>query len=342
MNRKLIGRLIVAIFGVLLVGLAPAQASSRVNVPHAPSGPAADAPSGAGGGACGVTLAVCYYDLCDGADSESPEGEDICFGQGDADQVPPIVAAGHQPVYIEDLDAGTLAGCDILFAQNESNSGYNQEWVDALPALSARVQAGMVLVLHDRAVDDEEVGEEAPAGAGTIVMGNAADFTPGLAGAVCVREFLDDANVDVVTGGTDVTDGPAGTIDDTTLDDGDSSSHGYCEESSLPAGSTNFLSRTVSTQSVAFAYSYGSGTVYYSTMPLDYYLDGEGDDPPRSAYQLIYAPNVITYAAGVSPACSQPLIQEIPTLSPAGLAALAALLGLGSLWALKRRASAAR
>lgn len=340
-RRRTISQALVML-PLLLAATAFGQVSSRVNVPHAP---AAEAPAGVpapGAGGCARSLSACYYDLCEFVDDEAPIGDGgVCLGQGDPDQVPPILAAGHSPVYIDNLDATTLLRCDILFAQNESNGGYNQEWIDALPAIAARVQSGMILVFHDRAVDDEEVGGGggAPTGSGTEVPGNAADYIPGLAGASCARDFNDDANIEVVTAGTAVTDGPAGTIDDSSLDGGNSSSHGYCTQVSLPGGSTSFLSRTLSTEAVAFAYPYGAGTVYYSTMPLDFYLDGEGNEPPLSNYANIYAPNVLTYAGQVSPACL-PTLVAVPTLSAWGLAALAALLGLGSVWMLRRRTRA--
>lgn len=318
---------------LVLVASVPArgQSSSRVNVPHPPS-PAAPGGVPGGGGTCDRALAVCYYDLCDGIDDLEGGGGEGCIGQGDVDQEPPILLAGHTPVWIDVPDAATLAGCEILFAQNESNDGFNTEWADNLPAIAAAVQGGMVLVFHDRAVGVEEEGGDPE------LPGNAADFVPGLSGAVCVRDFSDDEAIDVVTGGTAVTDGPFGVIDDSSLDGGSSSSHGYCTQASLPTGATSFLSRTISTESVAFAYFHGAGTVYYSTMPLDYYLDGSGDDPPRETYNTVYAPNVLTYAAEASPACRLPTLVDIPTLSPAGLGALAALLGAGSLWALRRRA----
>src|SRR5207249_212674 len=44
-------------------------------------------------------------------------------------------------------------------------------------------------------------------------------------------------------------------------------------------------------------YGFGSGMVIYSSIPLDYYLQGSGSIP---AFADIYAPNVIAYAASLA------------------------------------------
>jgi hypothetical protein len=49
---------------------------------------------------------------------------------------------------------------------------------------------------------------------------------------------------------------------------------------------------------VAFSYPLGSGQVYYSTIPLDYYLDGGGAAGLNAAMQQIYTPNVLAYVSG--------------------------------------------
>lgn len=215
-----------------------------------------------GNGSCPGPLNVCYYDLI--------------FGQGNPNQVPPITTAAHSPVDIVVPDAAGLAVCDVLFAQNPSNGDYDVEWSANLADIDAAVQAGMVLIFHDRFVTD------------------AASNMPGLGATTCIRDFGDDANIDVVDNSTSVTNGPGGIIDDSSLDGGTSSSHGYCDATTLPPMSAlNILSRTVTNESVLASYQHGSGFVAYSTIPLDFYLNGI----PPAAFGDIYAPNVVQYGA---------------------------------------------
>ena len=56
-----------------------------------------------------------------------------------------------------------------------------------------------------------------------------------------------------------------------SLDGGNLSSHGYVTLSSLPPGAVPLLTRANANQIVASTYPYGSGTVFYSTIPLDFY-----------------------------------------------------------------------
>lgn len=211
-------------------------------------------------GTCPV-LNYCYYELG--------------FGQGNPSQVAPILTAGHTPVDVVTPDAAGLAGCDALFANNSSNGDYDAEWVANLADIDAAVQAGMALVFHDRFVTD------------------AATNIPGLGATTCTRDFGDDADIDVVDNTTSVTNGPGGLVDNTTLDGGTSSSHGFCDDATLPPDSPlNILSNSTPTRSVTYSYRHGIGSVVYSTIPLDFYLGGGDPD-----FDLIYAPNVVQYGA---------------------------------------------
>lgn len=201
---------------------------------------------------------------------------DLGAAQGAYPQLAPIQAAGHTGVCLFDLTAQNLSGIDVLFAQNPSNSGYAEEYTNNLDAIRQAVMGGMTLVFHDRAVTN-----------------HTASLLPGGAGIAFARDTVSAAanNINIATSGTLVTDGPGGVLDNSSLDGGGSSSHGYADESSLPAGAVNILSRPTSTEVVTFAYPYGAGWVVYSTIPLDYFLDG--NDP--AAFRDIYAPNVVEY-----------------------------------------------
>ena len=200
---------------------------------------------------------------------------DLGAAQGAYPQLAPIQAAGHTGVSLFDVTAADLHGIDVLFAQNPSDSGYAEEYTNNLDAIRQAVMGGMTLVFHDRAVTN-----------------HTASLLPGGAGIVFTRDTISPAanNINIATSGTLVTDGPGGVLDNSSLDGGGSSSHGYADESSLPAGAVNILSRPTSTEAVTFAYPYGAGWVVYSSIPLDFFLDGGA-----TAFRDSYAPNVVDY-----------------------------------------------
>lgn len=124
--------------------------------------------------------------------------------------------------------------------------------------------------------------------------------TPGLG---TVSAFTSDLDViDPAT--TLVTAGPLGVITNTTLDGGCNSAHGYILATNLPPNSRAILSIGInSNQVVAFSYPLGAGFVYYSTIPLDYYLEGGtcGGSGITTNLQTIYTPNVLTYLHALNP-----------------------------------------
>jgi hypothetical protein len=245
------------------------------------------------------------------AQAENVGYYDMSVGQGSPNQEASITAAGHTPVNIVDLSPTELAGIDVLVVQNPSNSSYSAEYLGALADIEAAVNSGMALVIHDRYVDIAE----------TIL--------PGGAGFDIIRDFSDDADINILDSSTLVTDGPGGVLDDTSLDGGNSSSHGYAVVGSLPGSGTFILSRSNPDEIVSFSYSFGSGLVFYSSIPLDYYLAGAGPTTVQQNMANIYAPNVVAYAvAGASGVVIvQPI--DVPTLNTWGLMALIVLvLGL--------------
>ena len=78
-----------------------------------------------------------------------------------------------------------------------------------------------------------------------------------------------------------------------SLDGGNWSYHGYAT-STMPSGFSQMLTTPDSTQSVGFTYRYGSGTVAYSAMPLDYYFpSGGGQSNPFAAGAQTYLINLL-------------------------------------------------
>jgi len=221
-----------------------------------------------------------------GIDAEGSQGGpadvgyyDATDGQGDPEQAAPITAAGHNAINIATPNAASLVGLEVLFLQIQSNSAYGTEFLNNLGAIHDAVAAGMTLIIHDRFVS------------------NAESILPGSEEFNIVRNFSDDRDIDVRDDTTTVTDGPGGIIDDSTLDGGNSSSHGFAIEGSLPEGAELILTTSDDGEIVTFSYAFGEGHVVYSTIPLDFYLDGLGPNQVSENFREIYAPNVVDYGA---------------------------------------------
>jgi len=233
---------------------------------------------------------------------------DMNAGEGSPDQVAPITAAGHTPVNMIDLSPSELSGIDVLFVQNPSNGSYGSEYLGALADIEAAVSGGLVLVIHDRYVS------------------NAESILPGGATFDIIRDFTDDANIEILDDTTLVTNGPGGMLDDTSLDGGTSSSHGYAVVGTLPGDGTFILSRTSPDEIVSFSYPFGSGAVYYSSIPLDYYLAGAGPATVVANMTGIYAVNVVEYAVSGAGGFILPPYKDVPALGAWGLVALVLLM----------------
>lgn len=219
------------------------------------------------GGSGGGVLRVGYYDML--------------LGQGNANQVEAIEAAGHVAVLITDLSAAELADIDMLVVQNPDNYGYGAEYLANLATIEAAVDAGMTLIIHDRHVHAAE----------TILPGSGGFTITGGAYGNDVQ-FIDDAH--------SVASGPGGNLDDTSLDNGNVSTHGFAIGGTLPTGADLILSTGDASQIVTFSYSHGAGSVIYSTIPLDFYLSGDTvGSGPNSLFGMAeeYATNLIDYAA---------------------------------------------
>jgi len=211
-------------------------------------------------------------------------------------------------VQLFELSAAELAGIGVLLALNPSNSRYGvppvegvSEYVNALPAIEAAVNNGLVLVFADRRVTE------------------AAANIPGASLITFVRDPVvgggegplgPSADINIFDNSTLVTFGPGGTVTNTNLDDGNFSNHGFAARATLPAGSRTILVRTSDAEAVTFSYPLGLGAVVYTTVPLDAYLAGGIFGPPSAAFKNIYGPNLIAYGASLA---------ESSTLGPISL-----------------------
>ena len=203
---------------------------------------------------------------------------DMTLGAGNTNQAGPITTAGKTAMSLADVAAANLQGIDVLFVQNPDNGLYGAEYLSRLTDIRNAVSKGMVLIIHDRYVDGAE------------------SILPGGSNFTVVRDFADGANINIRDNSTKVTSGPGGTLSDTSLDGGSSSSHGYTAASSLPQNAQLVLTRGNSSEIVTFSYTFGLGKVIYSSIPLDYYLDGSAP----LAFRDIYAPNIIAFACDIS------------------------------------------
>lgn len=236
-----------------------------------------------------------------------------------------ITAAGHTPVALTGLTAADLAGVQVLWILNGSNDAPSNALTNNASAIADFVFNGGVLSYHDRYVGNESDGTSLNS-----------SLLPGAAGISFVREtFSNPAAIDILDASTTVTDG----LDDDSLDGGNHSSHGYALLDTLPAGATALLSRDGATNEIVdFFYQFGQGFVYYSTIPLDYYLGFEDFDglPGTGIGENydVYATNEAAFQASLAGAGNgNGTVPEPGTL---------ALLGIGMAGMAWRRRAAAR
>ena len=193
----------------------------------------------------------------------------LSYNAGINSQVAAIVAAGLDAVNIGDMNTADLTQFDILFV--ETNGGYQNNFFNNLPKIHEFIHNGGVLILHDWG-----------ASAASVLPGSPATYV-----------YNPSNDTQLLISDPAFTNGPGGVIDNTTLDFGNNSSHGYVDANSVPADAVGLLSKTNTSQWVTYAYPYGAGNVIYSTIPLNHYLSGNGS----AAFRDIYAPNLLNYAS---------------------------------------------
>lgn len=166
-----------------------------------------------------------------------------------------IIAAGHTPVALDTLSAAELSQIDALYVWNGSNDGYSAEFLNAMPQISAAISNGMNMVFYDRAI-----GVANPE---TVLPGT--DLT-------VVRHLSADADL-TTAGEASLGNGPAAGVNDTSIDGGNYTTHGYVDAASLPAGAEVLMTTGGGNpaQAVGFMYEFGAGTVQFYGIPMDFY-----------------------------------------------------------------------
>ncbi len=222
---------------------------------------------------------------------------DMVAGAGTPEQVAPIVAAGFTPVQLSNVTAADLAGLHLLMVQNPSPNVFGTEYLASRPAITAAVNGGMVLIIHDRVVTNIAMG----ARVGDILPGVTVPASIMAAKATNPNVWN---NIEITDLNSLVVNGPFGSITATSLDNGNQSLHGVVNipgSPTLPQPRRGLLhtvngAQTGLSQAVTFSYQFGTGQVIYSSIPLDNFLKGGGNNPPRDTVTNVYAPNLLTYA----------------------------------------------
>ncbi|MCW5549201.1 MAG: PEP-CTERM sorting domain-containing protein [Opitutaceae bacterium] len=198
-----------------------------------------------------------------------------------------ITTAGGTPVPITDITVFDFSTVEILVINQSANSPHSSELMARAADLATFVQAGGILLFHDR-----YVGDDYAATPNTLL--------PGIGNAQFFRDFDLDDDIDFLNAPNLLTNGPFGVLDNTSLDGGNSSTHGYVLTSTLPANTTVLYTvGSDHTKAAGFAYPFGNGIVFYSTIPLDHYLDGSGPALLNQSVQNIYYPNLLAGIAAV-------------------------------------------
>jgi hypothetical protein len=111
------------------------------------------------------------------------------------------------------------------------------------------------------------------------------------------------SNIDLISGSSPIVVGPFGTLTNTNMDGGSSSTHGYVDLASLISADplvsdiTAILSNGTNSRVTEFSYRYGLGLVIYAAMPTDAYSGSSPFATPGTTGLNMLAKNEIAYAA---------------------------------------------
>jgi hypothetical protein len=209
-------------------------------------------------------------------------------GSGQPYEATPIVDAGLTAVRLFSLDPTSLAGVDAVVVYSSSSFSYVDQFPTPFgPFLQQFVADGGVAVFFDRTVT------------------GATSFLPGFTGdEIIVQDFFGggQTQLDFLNDTGQFAVGPGGTLNDMSLDGGNSSNHGYAFADTLGGLVGLHVIQTTNNpnEATTFGYHYGQGEMIYSTIPLDFWLSppfpGSGN-PTLEAHMEDYATNVMAWLA---------------------------------------------
>ncbi|TVQ42815.1 MAG: hypothetical protein EA365_14115 [Gloeocapsa sp. DLM2.Bin57] len=140
------------------------------------------------------------------------------FTDGNPGTTGPVSAiniAGFNPVQITDISTFNLNTIDMLMVNNSSSrGGFSTALLNRLPSIETWVSNGGSFIAHDRFVSSSVgLSESNP-----LLLGTPTTLTQ--------RDLGSDLDI-IAPGDTLVTNGPHGVLNDSSLDGGDWSSHGF-------------------------------------------------------------------------------------------------------------------
>ncbi len=176
----------------------------------------------------------------------------VSDGQGIDAQADDIKMSGNEPLCITDFSPDVLARIDVLYVWNDSGARYTDEFVSAVPSITAAVKSGMNLVIFDSSAATQ----------------NPTAILPGTNLKVYSEPVYD---IDLTKAGElALSSGPMEGVNDATLDGQKPSSAASIVTETLPpdaivlatpAGAEGKLT-------TGFSYTYGEGTVQYYSVPM--------------------------------------------------------------------------
>jgi hypothetical protein len=203
-----------------------------------------------------------------------------------------ITELGHTA---EAYNANNLSTYDVIAYYNSSNGQfYNSPFSHLSTALTTWVDDGGVLVVYDRWVNDAGLDTNLPGHNGNVVTTR---------GTSATYNIVDESTSNLLKygpGGIHV-DGSSGYthagnnhLGEFHIGGGGYTNHGYM--SNLDSDVLGLATRDNSNEYIDAVWSYGSGAVYYSTTPLDAYIDNNfAENDPWDAYAL----NSLHYATSL-------------------------------------------
>lgn len=218
--------------------------------------------------------------------------DDREYASGDADY---ITATGNTPRQLvdENLTPDTLQQLDALILAL-GNYERPETLLANFPNVLDWVHSGGKLIIHDS-------NPEANA---------SQDIVPGLDGVQFYGpwtnengEFCPSQEMNVLLPDSPIISGPYGLVDDTTLDGGWWSNHGYMIAQTLPNEVQQVMDTGADTNHIAvIQYQFGQGSVIYSTIPVEFYTNWGGEywTDFRDRLESSYLPNELNAALTAS------------------------------------------